>query len=87
MLALNVVGIFVSEVFWVGVNGCVVTDGRSRVEGDLNENRGRVLVIRPLILLSEELDCFDLEEELDVSYSGGGGGLLFLDVVCCFVVV
>ena len=57
MLMLNVVGIFVSVVFCAGVYGCLVTDGRSRNEGDRNVNCGRVLVIRPLILLSEQLDC------------------------------
>ena len=54
---LNVDCIIVAVVFCAGVYGYAVTDECSRVEGDLNVNCGRVLVIRPLILILEELDC------------------------------
>ena len=57
ILLLNVDGIFLTLVFCAGVYECVVTEERSGVEGDLNVNCGLVLVIRPLILLLENLDC------------------------------
>ena len=44
MLLLNVVGILVSVVFCAGVHGFVLSDGRSRVEGDGNVTCGRVLL-------------------------------------------
>ena len=71
MLMLKVVGIFGSEVFFACVNGCVVTDVLSGVKGDRNLYRGRVLFVRSLILLLEELGCCDVEEEVYVSDSGG----------------
>ena len=71
---LKVVGIFGSEVFCACVYGYVVTDVLSGVEGDRNVNRERVLLIRPLLLLLEELACGDVREEDYVSDSGRGGG-------------
>ena len=56
---------------------------RSGFKGVQNVNCGRVLVIRPLILLLEELDCWDVKEEVDLSFSAGGGGSYFLDIVGC----
>ena len=74
MLMLKVVCIFESEVVYVCVYGCVVTDVLPGVEWDWNVNRGRVLVIRPLILLFEELGRWEVEKDVYVSDSGGGGG-------------
>ena len=69
----NVDGVSVSVVFCAGVNGCDETDGRSG-KWDWNVNIGRALVIRPLMLVCGALGCWDMEEEVLVSYSGGGGG-------------
>ena len=51
-----VVGMFVAVVFCSGIYECVVTDVRSGVEGDLNVNFGRVIIMGTLIMLLEELD-------------------------------
>ena len=74
MLLFYVVGMFVTVVFCAGVYGCVVSDDRSGFEGDLNVNCGRLIFIRPLILLLEKPDCCDVEERKMYHIQVVGGG-------------